>query len=169
MSLGIEKLERVATPSGKNPKRGPYWRCLCLRCGRTDYIATSGDINSGRIKSCGCYRNSPEFAELHIVHGHARTQQGHSKTRTWKIWAGIRKRCNNLAHPNYGGKGISYDPRWESFLLFLADMGECPEGYEIDRRESDKNYTKENCRWVPAFFNRRYKGSNITEELKNLW
>lgn len=172
MNLGIERIEKVPTPSGKNPKRGSYWRCRCLRCGSEDYIATSGDLNSGRIKSCGCYRNSAEFADLHVKHGHARTKQGHSKTRTWRAWVDMRRRCLDTNATNfryYGGKGIGFQQSWIEFRAFLLDMGECPEGYELDRRESTSHYTKENCRWVPAFFNRRYKGQNVTEELKNLW
>lgn len=170
--MWVERIEKVKAPEGKNPKRGPYWRCRCLRCGREDYVATSGDLNSGRIKSCGCYRNSEEFAEAHVKHGQARTKKGHQKTRTWKIWAGMRKRClnpNAANFPYYGGKGIGFTKTWEKFENFLADMGECPEGYELDRRDRTGHYTKENCRWVPAFFNRRMTGKNVTEELKKLF
>ena len=172
MNLGIERIEIVPAPAGKNRKRGPYWRCRCLRCGREDYIATSGDLNSGRIKSCGCYRSSEEFADLHVTHGHSRTSHGHQRSRTWRAWVEMRKRCLNPNATNwkwYGGKGIGFQKTWEKFENFLLDLGECPEGYELDRRDSAKHYTKENCRWVPAFFNKRMHGSNVTEELKKLW
>lgn len=169
MENWIERIERVPAPAGKNPKRGPYWRCRCLRCGNENYIATSGDLNSGRILSCGCYLHSDEFAQKHIKHGHTKGKQ---RTRTWRAWVDMRKRCTLGSSSNfryYGGKGIGYDERWQLFEAFLADMGECPEGYELDRRDSSGHYTKENCRWVPAFFNRRMTGKNVTEKLKKLF
>lgn len=80
-------------------------------------------------------------------------------TSTYTIWRGIKKRCNLPSHPSYrwyGGQGISYDPKWETFLGFLEDMGERPGEMTIDRINPALNYTKENCRWV-----------TIQENLKN--
>jgi hypothetical protein len=49
----------------------------------------------------------------------------------------------------YIGRGISYDPYWEKFENFLADMGERPaECSSLDRKDNDKGYSKENCRWA---------------------
>lgn len=151
MKTGIEKIEIVPAPPGKNRKRGPYWRCKCLRCGRTDYITTTGDLNTGRIKSCGCYRDSEEFADSQVVHGHSRTSKGKKRSRTWTIWAGMRKRCDNPTAENwkyYGGRGISYSPLWNDFRRFLLDMGECPEGLELDRIDNNGNYEPGNCQWI---------------------
>ena len=50
---------------------------------------------------------------------------------------------------HYGGRGISYDPRWESFEVFWEDMSEgYSEHLELDRIDPNGNYCKENCRWV---------------------
>lgn len=53
----LQVVEKVPAPAGKSSKRGPYYRCVC-ECGNAQYIATSSDLRSGKIKSCGCWRKS---------------------------------------------------------------------------------------------------------------
>ncbi len=79
-------------------------------------------------------------------------KHGMKGTRPYRIWEAMKARCNRKTTINfkhYGGKGISYDPRWNDFSLFWQDM---TEGYAdnltLDRKDSTKNYSKENCRWV---------------------
>lgn len=83
-----------------------------------------------------------------LRHGHAR-----DKTPTYKIWRGMRARCNRPKHkdwPNYGGRGISVCQRWDSYEAFLSDMGERPSlDHTIDRINPLGNYEPGNCRWVP--------------------
>lgn len=71
--------------------------------------------------------------------------------REYHSWNSMKNRCNNpnlKEYKNYGGRGITYDERWNDFNEFYKDMGERPEGTTLDRIDVDKNYCKENCRWA---------------------
>lgn len=63
-------------------------------------------------------------------------------------WKAMRNRCNDPFNARYGGRGISYDLRWNDYEVFAADVGEPPPGLVLDRRDNDKGYFKDNVRWV---------------------
>lgn len=73
-----------------------------------------------------------------------------TKTTTYTSWIQMRQRCLNPRHKNfsdYGGRGITIDPRWDSFATFLADMGERPAGLTLERVRVNEGYSAGNCRW----------------------
>ena len=77
-------------------------------------------------------------------------KHGYCGTPTHSSWKHMRRRCNDPKSHNYkhyGGRGISYDPRWEDFNEFLKDMGERPKGMTLDRIRVNESYSKNNCKW----------------------
>lgn len=143
--LGTQFGKLVVIERAPNKKDGTaVWRCLC-ECGQ-ERIIPGTSLRASRNKSCGCA--SPVFTAERM------TTHGLSRSRTYRIWAGMKMRCSASASGKsrrlYYEKGITVCQEWQTFDGFLKDMGEAPPGLSIDRIDGSKNYEPSNCRWATS-------------------
>ena len=101
------------------------WVCRC-ECGHVGKYH-SGNLRAGRSTKCvQCQMEALQQTKKNYSHGY-------SKTPTYRAWSGTRRygRCT----------------RWEKFENFLADMGECPKGCRLTRRNRKQPFSRSNAVW----------------------
>ena len=57
---------------------------------------------------------------------------------------------------------------FNNFPQFKLDMGECPEGYSLERLDNASGYNPVNCKWIPVGDQQNNRRTNILPEGKGL-
>lgn len=144
--LTNQRFERLSVikEAAKNKHGNIMWECLC-DCGNKVNIAGS-HLRAGNTKSCGCYNR-----ELTIERN---TKHGLRYHPIYPVWKDMISRCYNPAekcYESYGGRGIIVCPEWRNtpkqFLLWAETHG-WQKNLQIDRRNNNKGYSPDNCRFV---------------------
>lgn len=156
----------------------------CSRCGETrplDEFSVNRATKDGLQAQCK-YCNAEHRAKKRVKVNRTRDgkaqvyfrgpNHGQSRTPLYRVWKGMRERCGNPKSDNYrwyGGKGISVCPEWsEDFLAFKewSEANGYEPGMQIDRKDSDGDYTPANCRWVTRVVNLRNRSVYLPVELE---
>lgn len=125
--------------------RYAIWKVAC-DCGK-EHSVSGVLLRRGEARSCGCQ----QYAGLDTtLHGETSNRQ---MTREYRIWLGMKQRCENPKHKNYadyGARGIRVCEQWRnSFENFLSDIGRAPSNkHTIDRILNDRGYEPDNVRWA---------------------
>lgn len=128
------------------------WKCRC-ECGVVK-IVRSVNLTMGRTKSCGCLSRELTIKRI--------TTHRQTKTRLYRTWADMKKRCfyeKSKSYHNYGGRGITVCDEWLQFESFAkwAKQNGYTDYLQIDRIDVDGDYKPENCRFITKEENARNK------------
>jgi hypothetical protein len=146
-----------------SPYNNEHWIFVC-QCGVFREIYHY-NVRKRNTQSCGCLQKESCVNNRFIKN---RTTHGLTRTPEHKSWAGMIQRCTNPnehCYPRYGGRGITYCERWNSFENFYADLGPRPtpkKAYSLDRINVNGNYEPGNCRWATIKQQARNKRTNAT-------
>lgn len=132
----------VLSYEGKESHGLKIYKCVC-DCGK-EGLVTRANLIGGSSTSCGCSRyriHDPEkkrnYQKLYRLR----------LTRTYRLWANLKSKCNNPNHPMYEKYEGMFPDRWNNYNNFLSDMGEVKTDYTIVRLDVTKPFSKENCRF----------------------
>jgi hypothetical protein len=146
------------SPTGRK-SRDDMRKYECI-CGHTTgkHSAACQHYNWGVIVSVKRSYNNNGTANWRFKHG----KHGSSEYRAYH---NARNRCNNPKMKNYfqyGGRGIKF--LFASFEQFFAEIGECPTGMVLDRKDNNGHYEPGNVHWVTRPVSMRNRRKHLAIE-----
>ena len=136
-----------------------HWdfQCECGKIVNRNATDVKKTVKNGGTPHCGC--STSEIASNRV------NSHGYSHHPIYWIWRSMKARCLNPKHKawkNYGGRGITVCEQWLDFRGFLADMlPNYQQGLDLDRKDNNLGYFKENCHWVTRQTNCNNKRNSV--------
>lgn len=159
-------------PTNHGKSRLAMWKCAC-ECGGV-VIVNGHDLRRGNTTSCGCFKKE-QLLKANTTHGDSKRG---NFSRLYRIYANINTRCNNsnfAEFEHYGGKGVKNEfESYESFKDWAFANGYYEQGEDtpkaemlsVDRIDTSKGYSPENCRWVSLSTNTQRRNKDYWGERK---
>ena len=121
--------------------------CRC-DCGREKHVRITHLVlgRSAMCKSCS-------IRKIVTTHGASDSGGHHAAHRLYRIWKVMKWRCSPKSpdKSGYYDRGIAVCPEWkdtyEPFRDWALANGYC-DNLTIDRRDNDRGYSADNCRWI---------------------
>ena len=123
------------------------WVCEC-ECGNITEKSSVVLRKSAGKTSCGCYFH------------------GGFGTKLYGVWSAMKRRCHNQNsnyYSEYGGRGITVCEQWLEYPQFekWALQNGYQDGKTLDRKDTNGNYTPDNCRFVDWKTQQNNRRNNI--------
>lgn len=138
----VKDLGMRPTKSGKQICRFCIAKCFCGK----EFEVRTHSIKSKHTKSCGCARYIKKENAIY------------EEPEYW-VYSSMNRRCYNKSYSNYknyGGRGITVCKEWKkdawNFFNWARANG-YKKGLQLDRKDNDKGYSPENCRFVTSSVN----------------
>ena len=152
----------VIEEAGRTKNGRVLWRCRC-ECGN-EVVVRTDSLRREHTRSCGCYQRE-RVVEAHTTHGMSETRL-HYVWASMLVRAGVYKGASEETKRLYQDRGINVCDEWLVFENFRdwALSHDYKESLQIDRRDNDKGYCPENCRWVSCRENTNNRRNTIRLE-----
>lgn len=123
------RVESTTNPNRFRKRR--MYLCVC-KCGEK-FTTSQESIVRGARQSCGCLHKR-KLQKALMTHGLSK-----NNPLEYRSWCLMRTR-----YP------LMVCEAWARFDVFFHDMGRKPEGSRLSRRNRNKPFSKDNCRWVSS-------------------